>query len=231
VVERDSRPSGLLFAMVVGAAVVVVVAVGLFAWWLPMQEAERQIRSDLADARLATALGEHVDALSATDRILAADPGLREARMIRARSLVWLERGEEAIAEAEAVLKNNPDDWIAHQAIVMASTHGGGYYGGRIDPHIAAVERLSSNTAEAFTLRSMAVDSPKKALALLRLALRQDPDHAGALVARIGRYIELEDYPSALEDADRLLEAHPSDPSADRTRALIQEASGMLGGP
>ena len=230
-VDRDSGSGGRARGVMVAAAAVVVVALGLFAWWIPGQKAEQQLRRDLAYARLASALGEHDDALDRVDRILVADPASREARLIRARSLVWLDRGQEAIAEAEAALEKDPDDWIAHQAIVMASTHGGGHYGGPINPHIVAVERLAPHSAEAFTLRSMAVDSPSKALALLRLALRLEPDNAGALVSRIGRHIELEEFQSALDDADRLIAAHPSDPSAERTRALIEEASGMLGGP
>jgi tetratricopeptide (TPR) repeat protein len=224
---REHPVAATIAAVVVAA----VVAAGLFAWRTAARKTEQQIRSELADARLATARGEHADALDRADRVLTVAPRLREARLIRARSLVWLDRGQEAIAEAEAALEEDPDDWIAHLAIVMASTHGGGYYGGPINPHIVAVERGAPHTAEAFTLRSMAVDSPSKALALLRLALRLDPDNAGALVARIGRYIEIGEFQSALDDADRLIAAHPSDPSVRRTRALIEEASGMLGAP
>ena len=127
--------------------------------------------------------GEYRDALRQADLALGFAPGLPEARAIRARALLKTDRGPEAIEEAEALLADNPDDWIGHAIIVAAArgSFGGVFYAGDVESHAEAVERLAPEKPEAYSIRAALEDSANASLQLYDKALDLDPGYADAL--------------------------------------------------
>jgi serine/threonine protein kinase/predicted Zn-dependent protease len=204
---KSIRRHPVTTVVVVGA--LLIAAVGGVAWRASAQKAAQEIHSHLADARFSISQGAFREALRKADLVLAAAPNEAEARLIRARSLVNLWRGQEALDEALARLDRDPDDWVGHLVVAFAVKAGGAFYAGEIEPHIQAVERLAPETAEAYTLRSMACDSATEALAHLDRALEIEPGNGEALFQRGWRHVELKDFSAALGDADRLIAAEP----------------------
>jgi tetratricopeptide (TPR) repeat protein len=181
---------------------------------------ERSAACELAGARFAASQGEDREALRKADLVLAADPDQSEARLIRAKALIDLWRGREALGEAQAHLGDHPDDWLSHLIIVMAARGGGVGFEGDLEPHLEAVERLAPETAEAYTLRSLAAETPSAALTLLSRALEIDPEYGNAIGHRSWRQMELKDFRSALADAEHLTSARPDDCWGLRLKAL-----------
>jgi len=187
---------------------ILIAAVGGLAWRASAQRTEQEIHRHLADARFSLSQGEHREALRKADLVLAAAPDEAEARLIRARTLVYLWRGQEALDEALTSLETDPDDWVGHLVVAYAAKMGT-FYAGEIEPHIQAVERLAPETADAYNLRALASESATEALAHLDRALEIAPGDGDALWQRGWRHIELKDFPAALADADRLIAAEP----------------------
>jgi tetratricopeptide (TPR) repeat protein len=205
------------------SAVIVVAAlliggIGTVAWRMSVARTEQTLQTVLADARFAMSQGTYRDALAKADRALRLDPDLQEARAIRARALIQMSRPDDAIAEGRALLANDPEDWVGH-AIIIHAAKSGGLYDGDLEVHGAEVERLAPETPDAYTLRSMLMDSSEQALVLLERALDLDPASVFALEARAYRHVERMDLQSALIDGDRLITARPRSGRGRRVKA------------
>jgi len=209
---------------VVAISVVAVVLLGVLggvAWHNSQQRTLEALHALVGDARFALSQGAYRDALAKTDRALALDSDLSEARAIRARALIQLYRAPEALREAQLLLEANPDDWIAHAIVVSAARSPSGTYTGDLETHREAVERLAPETAEAYVLRAALADSAGEAMPLLDQAVELDPGDVGALEARAGRHIELLDFQAALADSDRLITAGPRSALGRRVKAMV----------
>jgi len=194
------------------------------------REAAESTERATAQARLALTEGDYEAALAHIDDALSIDPERPDARQIRARLLIRLDRPVEAYEDAQRVLASNPDDWTAH--LVLAGLAKGGWDRTRNLPtisaeeHIAFVESRAPDTADAYYLRSLAADSPTKALELLDRALSIDPVHVDSVLAKIRRLEEVKDYPAALEECDRLVLLRPKSAEIRRVRAWLNRQSG-----
>jgi serine/threonine protein kinase/Tfp pilus assembly protein PilF len=214
------------------AAVILVLVRGGFAWRASTQHSAEAARRAVADARLAMGMGEYRAALASVDEALEQDSDLWEARLIRTRLLIELDRSEEAVREATAMHDERPDDWETH--LVLAVLARGGWEPGRrtrkISPeeHVRFVESKAPETADAYYLRSLLADSPSEALALLDRAGELNPGHVGTLMQRARRYEELKDYPAAMAECDRLIAASPRSSHAHRLRSWIYRNGGDL---
>jgi tetratricopeptide (TPR) repeat protein len=221
-------------AAITAVAAVLILAIGGYAWRVSVSQSAEAARRAVADARLAMSEGEYREALGSVDEALARDAGLWEARLLRTRLLMELDRGPEAVDEANALLEQNPDDWETH--LILATVAKGAWDAVGAVPtisaqeHVRFVESKAPETADAYYLRSLVADAPSEALELLDRAIELDPGHPGALVERVRRYEQLKDYPAAMEECDRLVVARPRSPQGRRLRAwLYRETGDFLG--
>jgi tetratricopeptide (TPR) repeat protein len=212
-------------AAVLVVAVVVIGALGGVAWRVSQQRAREATRAALTDAKFALSQGADREALRKADVALGYDPDLTEARVVRTRALMNLFRMQEALAEGERLVAENPDDWVGHQIIVAAARGFTGFYAGDLDKHREAVERLAPETAEAYVMRARLADKPTEAIPLLDQALELDPGSLDALDDRAWRHIFMGNFAAALVDADRLISAAPR--SARGRRAKWGAYNGM----
>ena len=193
-------------------ATVAVLVVGLlvgFGW-----QAFRQARVPrlVSEAQLMMVQGEYRKGIELAEAALALDPDNPDARLVRARSLFQGRRFVEAVEEARAVLRADPDNWVAHMLIVAAARNA--VPSVDASRHLAAVEGLVPDTADAFYLRGTLADSNREAIEWLDRTLELDPGHLEA---------------AALEREDHLRAARPGrSPGVDLRR---QEALGPARAP
>jgi tetratricopeptide (TPR) repeat protein len=146
-------------------------------------------------------------------------------RRMRARLLSEMRRDEEAIAEAQALLAEDPEDWIAHAVLAYMIKKGERHR--LFSPqHLEAVERLAPETADAYYLRGSLASDPWKGVELLTRAIELDPGHSLALLNRANLFVGLRNYEAALDDADRLTAARPRSVQGRRRTALIYYSMG-----
>jgi tetratricopeptide (TPR) repeat protein len=208
-------------------AALVIAVTGMVAWRTAGERSAESARRAVSEARLAMLDGDYRRALESAEDALAAAPKLAEARLLRANMLIKLDRQEEAKQEAASLLDADPEDWGAH--LIMAVLGSSGH-----DPNIAVADHVEAvnagapQTADAYYLRAFVQDEPREALALVEQALELDPRHADAYRERIRRKGELVDYPSALEDCERLALIRPNSAEVHRTKATVKRWSGDL---
>ena len=148
--------------------------------------------------------------------------------MIRANLLIKLDRGGEAIQEAQSILQGNPDDWTAH--LILASAAGGTAGRARypqidIQQQIRFVEEHAPESAEAYYLRSILAEPASKRMTLLGRAIELDPGHAESLVERINLNRDvLMNFPAAMQDCGSLIIARSRSALGRRMRALVYNA-------
>jgi serine/threonine protein kinase/Tfp pilus assembly protein PilF len=207
-------------ASVAVVAGILLVLVGGYAWRASRHGAEQEVQRLLSDTRYSLNQGDHRQALKQADEALTRDPNSTEARFIRARCLIELARAQEAIDEAQRLITEDPDNWIGHAILVQAGQFSDTFTG-EIEPHIAAVESLAPDTAEALTLRSYLSDSNTEAVELLDRAVTIAPGYSEALYERAFRHIGLKNFEAALADADRLMVAQPRSSLGYRMRATV----------
>jgi serine/threonine protein kinase/Tfp pilus assembly protein PilF len=199
-------------AAVTAAAVIVVAVLGVFAWTASQRQSHEAAFRAFADARYFLSQGEYEPGLERVEAALERSPDLVEARLLRARLLMKLRRHDDAVAEARTMLEANPDDWTGHLILALAGSAPESAFrieGIEVDEHLAAVERLAPETADAFQLRALAAEEAGEAIALLDRALEIDPAHAEALFERSRRHAEQKNFEAALRDADRLVSVQP----------------------
>ena len=209
-------------ATAVVAATIVIGVLGGLVWRVSNLRAAEAAARTLADARLDMSEGKYREALGKVETVLAAQPELSDARMIRARLLIKLNRAREAVGEAESLLRRNPNERSAHLVLAAASRGmEGKRLGTSIEEQIKAVEAQTPDSSEAHYLRSLVAPSATDALRHLDRALEIDPGDAEALLERIGRQVELYRFDAALSDCDRLIAVRPRSAHARRQKAWV----------
>jgi serine/threonine protein kinase/Tfp pilus assembly protein PilF len=199
-------------AAVSTAAVIVVAVLGVFGWTASQRQSHEAAFRAFADARYYLSQGEYESGLERVEAALERSPDLAKARLLRARLLMKLRRHDDAVAEARTMLEADPDDWTGHLILALAGSAPESAFrieGIEVDEHLAAVERLAPETADAYHLRAVAAEDTGEAIALLDRALEIDPAHAEALFERSRRHAEQKNYEAALRDADRLVSVRP----------------------
>jgi serine/threonine protein kinase/Tfp pilus assembly protein PilF len=198
-------------ATVTVIAVLVVAVLAVFAWNASVRQSREAALRAFADARYFLSQGEHEPALERIETALAQSPELPEARLLRARLLMKQRRYDDAVAEARGMLEADPGDWTGHLILALAANAPPAFRIAGIsgDEHLAEVERLAPETADAFHLRALAEEGTAEAVALLDRALAIDPAHAGAIHERSRRHAEQKNFEAALRDADRLVAVRP----------------------
>jgi len=201
-------------------ATILVLTAGTVAWKTSVARGHEVALRTLGDARLDLGQGEYREALRKVEEVLALEPSLPEAALLRARLLINLGRADEAIADARALLDRTPDDWTAHLVLATAARGSGGTrFGTSIEEHVRAVEAKAPANAEALYLRSLMAGSDTEAVELLDRALEIDPGHAEALAGSIDRRLDLYRFSEALADCDRLISVRPRSAQARMKKA------------
>jgi thioredoxin-like negative regulator of GroEL len=167
-------------AATVVVAALVIAAGSVIAW---RAEGRNEARRLVADARLALREGVDRQGLEMVDRAIALDPGSIEARLVRAKLLIF-DRTRDAAEEAREVLERDPDNVTAHailaggalalsSALRLVSIDPG--------PHIEAVEAAAPDGVEARYLKAMSTRDPAERVELLERVLDLDPGNRLAL--------------------------------------------------
>jgi tetratricopeptide (TPR) repeat protein len=199
-------------AAVTTAALLVAAGLAGWAWTASSRQSHEAALRAFADARYYLSQGEYESGLERIEAALARSPDLAEARLLRARLLMKLRRYDDAVAEARGMVEVDPHDWTGHLILALAANAPESAF--RVmtvsrGEHLAAVERLAPETADAYHLRALAVEDVAEAVALLDRALAIDPAHAEALYERSRRHAETKNFEAALRDADRLVAVRP----------------------
>jgi serine/threonine protein kinase/Tfp pilus assembly protein PilF len=180
-------------AAVTAAALLVVAVLAGFAWTAQRRQSHEAALRAFADARYYMSQGEYESGLERVEAALARSPHLAEARLLRARLLMRLRRYDDAVAEASGMVEADPGDWTGHLILALAANAPESAFRVTVIPsgeHLAEVERLAPDTADAYHLRAVAADDATEAIALLDRALTIDPSHAEALYERSRRHAE-----------------------------------------
>ena len=151
-----------------------------------------------------------VEALATIDKAIAIDAERTAYPRIRADILLALERFEEAIQEAQAVLDVDPEHWHSFEQMIDASV---------------ALKRHDDAEAHARELVQHASDDPDALLVAARFYLEQDqfasalqivdtildadPDNYRALDMRGSVLFEMEDYDRAVLDRQQFVGLQP----------------------
>jgi serine/threonine protein kinase/Tfp pilus assembly protein PilF len=215
-------------AAVSSTALVVIVALAAFAMWLAGRKSEETALRAVSDARFFMSQGDYRESLETIDAALVASPGLSEARLMRARLLIQLNRSREAVAEANAILADDPDDWKGHLILGLAARapeHADRLVELSAEEHLRAVERAAPETADAYYLRALLEDDDRAAIALLDKSLALDPAGADAMLERCRRHVDLKNFRSALLDGERLVALRPRSAQGRRMIGEIYQAT------
>lgn len=204
------------------------ILLALIAW----QSWQMKTRSDaakaLSEARLSLASGDYRSALRLAGAAIDLEPDLADARVARARAALMLFQPEEVERQAQELLTREPDDWRGRLILAMLSSGTStttGWGSEPIDKHLAFVERMAPETADAYYLRAIASTSDANAIALLDSAIELDHAHADALFERAVRHASLTEYPECLLDCERLIVARPRSAEGHilKGRVLLEE--------
>ncbi len=139
---------------------------------MPSQELSMQYKRAQTAYRSGSSLRE---AKARVDRVLREAPEHADARLLRAKVLLRMERNEEALLDARAALRNDPQSFEAHVILTEAARLSGA--------DALALRTLQAAAAivvddAALHLRlawnAMAMEEVDHAEAFARIALRQD---------------------------------------------------------
>jgi choline-sulfatase len=123
--------------------------------------------------------GHHAEAVPALQRVLAASPGMRDAREALGISLFRLGRAAEAVAALEAVVKEDPQRASAH--LLLARIHGLAGRRAAAEKHAAAAAAGDPGRAfEALAETLFGAGRTPDAVAFARRAVAADPDRVAA---------------------------------------------------
>lgn len=169
-------------------------------------EAER-IERLMLEADHAFQEGRFDASLVSLDEILRLRPESHSARLSRA----WVVRvkGDTAKAQTllETFLRDNPDSWRAHYYLGMLLNDIGD--DGAAE-HVAEVERLIPDTAEALTSRARLEPDDETALSLLDRAEELEPGCLDVALQRARRLGSLGRITERLVEANRVQAMHPN---------------------
>ena len=193
------------------AALLIVALMGAVTLQARRQRAEEGARQALTEARLLFHQGDFHGVVEQAGRALALAPQLPDARILRARAFVELAETEHALAEAQALLEDDPSDWRGHLILAMLRSTAPSALRDvtSVRAHLDAVARGAPETADVYYLRALASPDAAQAIGLLDRALELDPAHGNALLERILRHAERTDFAAALADGERLIVARP----------------------
>ena len=155
--------------------------------------------------------GEFPEALSAIDRAIALDCRDSAFHCIRADVLLRLERFEEAIRDAQAVLDADPDHWHSFEQIIEALVS----LGRPGDAEVRAKKLVQLAPAEPYALLIasrffLSQDRLELALDLVDQALEINADDQPARQLRGLVLFRMEDYRRASEDLRQYASCHPN---------------------
>ena len=151
-----------------------------------------------------------VDACSATDQAIALgleDPGVRR---FRATILMRLDRFEEALRDAEAVLDADPDDWFVLMLVIDALMHLGRLQDA--EPLVSDLIRLAPTEPDALLTASRLHQSQGRldqAFELVDKALDIDADHPRAHLWHGFVLFEMGDYRRASDGLRHFASQNP----------------------
>ncbi|MFH0982292.1 MAG: protein kinase [Planctomycetota bacterium] len=178
-----------------------------FRMYVQMVELNRShARAAGLEAELALSQGLHREALEKAEQALQLDPHLSEAQLLRANTLLLMDRRDEAKAYLEHLLEVDPQSWAAHYALAEVDA---------ADPekarfHQQRVLALRPNTAEAYYASSIATPDDE-ALEWLSKALACNPMHYESRVRRARLYMRSHRWDAALADAEVAMRVRPGD--------------------
>jgi len=173
------------------------------------------------DGQLARQAGMAAEGRARAGEALAIDRRFPSARFLEAQARIDLGEGAAVVEAARAAIDRSGHDWVSHLILAHAATRGDGApFDLDAADHLRAVEESAPESAEAYTLRSLAVTDAVEKRALLDRALEIDPADGRALIARVQLNREaLKDFQSALLDSSRFLKARWRSPRGFRMRA------------
>jgi hypothetical protein len=189
----------------------VLAAMGAVTLRARLQHTEESARQALTEARLLFHQGDFHGVVEQAGRALALAPHLADARILKARAFVELAETDQALAEARALLEDDPADWRGH--LILAMLGNASPSAPRdltsVRAHLEAVAHEAPETADVYYLRALATADAADAIGLLDRSLELDPAHGNALLERILRHAERTDFAAALADGERLIVARP----------------------
>jgi tetratricopeptide (TPR) repeat protein len=196
-------------AATAAVGVIVIVLLGTFAQRLWVGRSEERAGRLVAAAEVDLRQGTYRHGLEKTERALAIDPEMPEAKRIRGRLL--LEENinpRELIRVAREILAGAPDDWEAHGwlAYLGAYEELGDI---PVQEHVAALEKNAPDTAEAWYLRGISARSIRERIRCFDRALDLDPGHALALLRRAQARGDLRDTAAAIADYQAAIAVRP----------------------
>jgi serine/threonine protein kinase/Tfp pilus assembly protein PilF len=209
-------------AFTAALAGVVVLIVGAVAWQGFARARLEGVERAIAGAQLAMENGNYREGLEQIETALAVDPDLPEARLLRARLLIELDRAEDAVTEAQKMLEEDEGNLAAHLILAFAASWVDGVSRTeQLDRIEELFPREALETADNYYLRSLAAKSAEEAVELLDKALDLDPAHTRVLAARAARLTTMKRFREALADADRMLTASPNSARGWRRKATV----------
>ena len=173
---------------------------------------------------------EYEDALNLLDQVIKEDPGIMEARQVRANIYLQLDRPEEAAEECKEALKVDPDYNAAIFTLAQAYRKMG-----KFEEAIAGFERASQldprdakphvNLGEIF-LDTKDLD---RAIAQFEQAISIDPDHSSLAHNNLGAALLEKKIPDRAEqEILKAIELRPRIPDAHYNLGLLYEGRGDL---
>jgi arylsulfatase A-like enzyme/Tfp pilus assembly protein PilF len=171
---------------------------------------------------------EYEKALSLLDQVIKEDPGIMEARQVRANIYLQLDRAEEATEECKEALKIDPEYSAAIFTLAQAYKRLKRY-----DEAIAGFERAIQldprdakphvNLGEVF----LETKESDKAIASFEEAISIDPEHSSLAHNNLGAaFLEKKQLERAEEELLKALEMRPRIPDAHYNLGLLYEEKG-----
>jgi arylsulfatase A-like enzyme/Tfp pilus assembly protein PilF len=171
---------------------------------------------------------EYEEALTRLDEVIKEDPGIMEARQVRANIYLQLDRAEEAAEECKEALKVDPEYNAAIFTLAQAYKKLK-----KFDEAIAGFERAIQldprdpkphvNLGEIF----LETDDLDKAIAHLEEAISIDPEHSSLAHNNLGAaFLKKKRLERAEEELLKALEMRPRIPDAHYNLGLLYEEKG-----
>lgn len=182
-------------------------------------------------AEAASSAREYDDALAKLDEVIREDPGIMEARQVRATIYLRLDRPDEAVEECREALKIDPDYHAAVLTLARAYQKLQ-----RHDDAVAGFKRaldLDPRDPQAHVSLGevyLEAKDPDRAIACFEQALSIDPEHGSLARLDLGAaLLEKGILDRAEQELLKALEMRPRIPDAHYNLGLLYEARGDIG--